>query len=228
MLLKAENVSKLYYSNQGVLICKALDDVSLTIGEGERVTITGPSGSGKSTLLNILGGIDFSDSGNVSFNDKKLSEMDEKRQAEFRNIHAGFIFQEHFLIKHCTVLENVLLPNLAYLKRIPKAKQEDAERFLEALGIIDKKDYLPSMLSGGERQRVAFARALINSPDFILADEPTGNLDQKNSEQAMEFLLTFAEKEKMALIVVTHATHIAALFNTEYSMLDGKVSRLTF
>ena len=142
MLLKAENISKFYYSNQGVLICRALDDVSMSIDDGECITITGPSGSGKSTLLNILGCIDFPDSGSVSFNDFKLGDMDEKRQAEYRNIQAGFVFQDHYLIKHCTVLENVLLPCLAFMKKASEAKQENAEMILEVLGIIDKKDYL--------------------------------------------------------------------------------------
>ena len=226
MLLKAENISKLYYSDQDVLICRALDDVSLSIAEGERITITGPSGSGKSTLLNILGGIDFPDSGQVLFKDEKLNEMNAKQQAEYRNIHAGFIFQDHYLIKHCTVLENVLLPSLAFTKKTTKEKQDEAENILETLGIIDKKNYLPSMLSGGERQRAAFARALINSPDFILADEPTGNLDQKNSEQAMNFLLSYTQNEKKTLVVVTHAAHIASMFNTEYSMIDGKINKV--
>ncbi len=225
MLLKAENISKSYYSDKGVLICRALENVSLDINENRSLTITGPSGSGKSTLLNILGCIDYPDSGYVYYNDKMLSKMNEKNQAEFRNTHAGFIFQDHHLVRHCSVLENVLLPCLAGKRKTGKEESERAEHILEKLGIIGKKDYLPAMLSGGERQRTAFARSLINSPHFILADEPTGNLDWKNSGQAMKLLLDFAENERISLVVVTHSSLVASMFKTEYSLTDGRLKR---
>jgi lipoprotein-releasing system ATP-binding protein len=225
MLLNAQNISKSYYSDKGVLICRALENVSLIINENSSLTITGPSGSGKSTFLNILGCIDYPDSGYVYYNDKMLSKMSEKKQAEFRNTHAGFIFQDHHLVRHCSVIENILLPCLANKRKTGIEEKERAEHILEKLGIIDKKDYLPAMLSGGERQRTAFARSLINSPRFILADEPTGNLDRKNSEQAMKMLLDIAETEKISLIIVTHSSLVASMFKTEYALANGRLKR---
>lgn len=225
MFLKAENISRSYYSDKGILICQALDNVSIAINENKSLAITGPSGSGKSTLLNILGCIDYPDSGCVYYNDKMLSKMNEKKQAEFRNTHAGFIFQDHHLVRQCSAIENILLPCLAYKRKTSREETERADYILEKLGIIDKKDYLPAMLSGGERQRTAFARALINTPRFILADEPTGNLDRKNSEKAMNLLLEFAGNERISLVVVTHSLLIASMFKTEYSLTDGRLKR---
>lgn len=225
MLLQVKNIIKSYYSDKGILICRALEDVTLLLEDKEQLVITGPSGSGKSSLLNILGLIDVPDSGDVFFKGEGFQRMGQRRQEEFRNQNTGFIFQDHHLLKHCTVLENVLIPCLAFKNKTTFAEREKAKSILNRLGIFDKQDYLPSMLSGGERQRAAFARSLINSPDLILADEPTGNLDRGNSERAMEFLLSFAREEGTALIVVTHADHVASLFKKKYSLIDGRLER---
>ncbi|MDF1666532.1 MAG: ABC transporter ATP-binding protein, partial [Planctomycetota bacterium] len=161
-----------------------LDKLSLSLFPGQSVAITGPSGSGKSTLLNILGGLDSPSAGAMTVEGKNLTEFNEDQLAQFRNQRVGFIFQLHHLLPQCTALENVLIPTLVPgSKRDPKENEAHARSLLERLGLGDRLGHRPGQLSGGERQRVAVARALINKPLLVLADEPTGALDQSNSDE---------------------------------------------
>lgn len=215
------NINKSYYHSNGDLLCSVLKDLSFTLAQGEKAAFTGPSGSGKTTLLNIIGSLDTPDSGEVIIDSKNILTKTENERVHYRNRKVGFIFQKHYLLYQFTVLENILLPCLAEKKETSDSDLERAETLLEQLAIKDKSSYYPSMLSGGEMQRVSFARAMINSPKLILADEPTGSLDEKNSQILIELLISMAEQEKKSLIVVTHSQETAAYMDTEYSLNNG-------
>ena len=206
--LVVENVSKQYPTRGEPLV--VLRDVSLELAAGENAAIVGPSGSGKSTLLSIIGTLERPTAGRVLLDDQDPSQLDEPRLAAFRNRRIGFVFQDHYLLPQCSVLENVLVPTVAD-GRTTAAAVDRARMLLDRVGLAARLDHRPAELSGGERQRAAIARALINQPDLLLADEPTGNLDRSTALKVGELLLELQAQEKMMLLVVTHSDRLAAL-----------------
>ena len=182
--------------------------------------IVGKSGSGKSTLLNMIGGLDAATSGTILVNGQDVSKMNEKQINEFRKKVLGLVFQFHYLLKDFTAVENIFLP--AYMAGVPKKEAfERANDLLEEVGLADRKDHLPSQLSGGERQRVAVARSLVNDPELILADEPTGNLDPENAILIGDMLFRLSEKHGKTLVLVTHDMNLAAKGDVRYSIEGG-------
>jgi lipoprotein-releasing system ATP-binding protein len=200
---------------------QVLRNIDLTVDEGETVAIMGPSGSGKSTLLNLIGALDVPTSGHIYILDRDLSALSQKELARFRNRQIGFIFQLHHLLPQCTVLENVLIPTLAYKKA--GSSLENAENLLDRVGLKAHIDQMPGILSGGERQRVAVVRALINRPRLILADEPTGSLDSLLAEQLVKLLIELNEEQGTSLIMVTHSKALAFLMSRVYELREGKL-----
>lgn len=199
-----------------------LQNLNLNVEEASKVVIVGESGSGKSTLLNIIGGIDTVTSGTVMAGKWEVSKLTEAQLSEYRSSFLGLIFQFHYLLKDFTALENVYMP--ALIAGVPKKEAiERAEQLLSDVGVIDRKTHLPSQLSGGERQRVAAARALINNPQLILADEPTGNLDPANAEKIGDLLFSMVEKYKKTLILVTHDLNLAAKGDKQYRIVKGSL-----
>lgn len=208
-ILKFENISK-SFGDQLIL-----NKLSLEIQKGETVAIVGPSGSGKTTFLNIAGALDMADSGTYLFNNKEISAMTEKERSEFRNKNIGFVFQQHYLLPQCTVLENILIPTLTYTNKADKLEAvERAEALLSKFGMLEHRNKLPGQLSGGECQRTAFARALINQPELILADEPTGSLDEESAAKLSAELIQLNKELNTTLIVVTHSMKLAQQMNT--------------
>lgn len=222
-LLVVENLVKNYYSQSETLFI--LKGINLTVNEEEKICITGESGSGKSTLLNLIGALDTPTSGKIIFRSQNINEMDEDKITEFRNQKIGFIFQDHYLLEEFTALENVMLPMLIKHFDFMLAK-EKAIRLLKYMEMKDRMFHYPSELSGGEKQRVAIARAFINSPELILADEPTGNLDEKNATTVMELLFDVAKKERHALIVVSHSHQILKLAEKAFLLENGILKQL--
>lgn len=204
-----------------VHVLQALD---LEVKRGDSLAIIGPSGSGKSTLLNLVGALEKPDAGTVSFEGRDLTSLDDRELAVFRSEKIGFIFQSHHLLPHCTVWENVLLPGLA-LKTRPgeDVRQKRAEKLLKRVGLLERARFLPWQLSGGERQRVAVARALMNQPALLLADEPTGALDRANAAQLGRLLLELNVEEGVTLMVVTHALDLARLLGQARELREGKL-----
>ena len=199
-----------------------LKSVSLKLSTGESMAILGPSGSGKSTLLNIIGALDKPSSGRVLFVGDDLVSMEETRLASVRNRDIGFVFQMHHLLPYLNVLENVLIPTLAYPEKgKSQIYQKKAKELIEKMGISDCMDRRPGELSGGQRQRVAVARALINSPILLLADEPTGSLDHETAVSVIDLLIDLNRTENIAIIVVTHAIDLAKRFEKVYTLRDG-------
>jgi lipoprotein-releasing system ATP-binding protein len=200
-----------------------LRSLSFSLERGASLSIMGSSGSGKSTLLNILGGLDHFDGGTAVIAGKDLRRLTEKNLAAYRRANVGFIFQFHYLLKDFTALENVMLP--AYIAGVArKEATEKARALLDEVRLGERLSHYPAKLSGGERQRVAVARALVNAPDLILADEPTGNLDSENSEIIADLLYQSAEKHNTTLIVVTHDAHIAARARRRFRLEHGLLS----
>ena len=199
---------------------KILNKLNLTVQAGSKTVITGESGCGKSTLLNIIGGLDFATAGKVVCGKYEITALKEKELAEYRSGFLGFIFQFHYLLKDFTALENVFMP--AYMAG---AKKKDAvsraEQLLADVGLEKRLNHLPSQLSGGERQRVAVARSLINDPELILADEPTGNLDPANSANVGDMLFSLADRYKKTLILVTHDKNLASCGDCSYELKNG-------
>lgn len=197
-----------------------LKGVSLALSPGETLAIVGPSGSGKSTLLNILGTLDRPTSGAVSLGSVDPFSLNARALARFRSERVGFVFQDHHLLPQCTAVENVLLPKLA-LGNVTDDDCQRAGKLLDQVGLTGRAAHLPSELSGGERQRVAVARAMMNRPALLLCDEPTGNLDSKNSAAIGELLRDAAAQSDAMLIVVTHSPTLASLFSQQLRMSDG-------
>ena len=220
MLAELRQVTKTYAQADRPVLAAC----DLAIGEAETVAIVGRSGSGKSTLLNLLGALDRPESGEVWVAGKNLATLDAEALAEFRNTTVGFIFQLHHLLPQCTVLENVLVPTLAQRKSDRAAVRERARSLLDAVGLNHRLDYRPGQLSGGERQRAAIARALINSPKLLLADEPTGALDQENAERLADLLAELNSREKVAIAMVTHAPDLARKMSRVLALKDGKLA----
>ena len=215
-MIKTVDLSRTYGKGEGQV--KALDGVSLTVRDGEMVAIIGKSGSGKSTLLNLLGGLDKPTAGKVFYNDREISAMKDKELAEFRLKNIGFVFQFFDLIPELTAEENVLLPS-----RLAKNKKAGAEEIYSALDIADRIKHYPSELSGGQQQRAAIARALINSPDVLLCDEPTGNLDVHSGEEVMALLKRLTKEQGKTVIIVTHDRSIAESCGRIIEISDGRI-----
>lgn len=221
-LLELEHVAKQYESPEGAGTLAVLKDASLRLGAGECAAVVGVSGCGKSTLLNLIGALDQPTSGRVLLEGRDLAEMNDAELAALRNRKIGFVFQLHHLLPQCTVLENVLVPTLAGADRAEAGKAEDhALRILERVGLGSHLAHRPGQLSGGECQRVAVARALINQPALLLADEPTGALDRASSESLTELLVDLNREEGVALLVVTHAETLAARMGRVLELRDG-------
>ena len=225
-MLTAKNISK-SYTIPGKRTIEILRGVDLTVGEGEMVTIIGASGSGKTTLLNLLGTLDTPDSGEIVFDKESLFQdkkytLSQKALAKFRNQKIGFVFQFHHLLSDFTALENVAMPEFIATGKLLPAKKRAGE-LLQSLGLAERFDHLPSELSGGEQQRVAIARALMNNPKLVLADEPSGNLDNQNSRILYELMARLSKERRTSFIIVTHNEEYAALADRCLRMADGNL-----
>jgi ABC-type lipoprotein export system ATPase subunit len=225
MLLRVNDIRRSFKTDGLTEPRIVLDGVSLDIEMGETISILGPSGSGKSTLLNIIGALDRPDSGEVIFDGQSMIQKPDKELTRFRNKEIGFIFQMHHLLPQCTVLENVLLPVLPIKdKTFRKTRGKVAMDLIESVGLWQQKDQKPNVLSGGECQRVAVLRALINQPRLLLADEPTGSLDDENATSIISLLLDLNQKFETALVVVTHSQEIGARMGKNYELKNGKLN----
>lgn len=231
-LLRLENVSKTYAASTAGAGVAVLSSVTLQVARGESLAIVGPSGSGKSTLLQIIGTLDRATSGAVLLDGKNLAALEDLQLAEVRNRQIGFVFQAHYLLPQCTVLENVLVPTLASSKsevRGPKSEKVEetasarAERLLKRVGLGERLHHRPGQLSGGERQRAAVVRALINRPQLLLADEPTGALDHASATALGQLLIELNQEEGVTLIVVTHAMDLARRMKRVLELQDGSL-----
>ena len=219
MIIETENLKKIYRTD--VVETTAVNGVNFRLDEGEFVSIMGPSGCGKSTLLHILGMIDSPSEGSYKFLGEEVSSYPESRRAKIRKQHIGFVFQSFNLIDELTVYENVELP-LVYGNTPHNERKGRVEAVLEKMDIAHRRDHFPSQLSGGQQQRVAVARALVNKPNLILADEPTGNLDSEHGDEVMRLLLKLNE-EGTTILMVTHSAPNAAFSSRIVSLLDGHV-----
>ncbi|HEV3079678.1 MAG TPA: ABC transporter ATP-binding protein [Gemmataceae bacterium] len=217
-MLQVNQLSKDYPTRSGPL--SVLKDISLELHRGEALAVMGPSGSGKSTLLHILGTLDQPTAGSVQIDGKNPFGLAERDLADFRNRHIGFVFQDHYLLPQCSVLENVLIPTLV-AKDGAADTETWAKQLLERVGLSGRLEHRPAELSGGERQRVAVARALIRHPSILLADEPTGNLDRHAALAVGQLLLDLHRQEQTVLVVVTHSVELARSFPRQMDMVDG-------
>lgn len=215
-MLKAHNLTK----NYGAV--KVLQGINLEIQQKEVVSIVGASGAGKSTLLHILGTLDQPDTGSVTLNGERFSNLKSNDLARFRNAHIGFIFQFHNLLPEFTAWENVCMP--AYIgKRSDGEVKKRAEELMRLLGIMDRRNHKPSEMSGGEQQRTAVARALINTPAIVFADEPSGNLDSKNAEELHKLFFRLRDELGQTFVIVTHNEELAEMADRKLEMKDGKI-----
>lgn len=219
-VIETQDLKKIY--TMGSTEVQALGGVSIQIYEGEMVAIVGPSGSGKSTLMAILGALDVPSSGSYKLDGQEISLLTDDQLADVRNFRIGFVFQKFNLLGRSTALTNVALP-LVYAGKSKKERMERAKEALELVGLGDRMTHKPTELSGGQQQRVAIARALVNQPSMILADEPTGNLDSKTSEEILALFHKLHEERNITLIMVTHSPEIAAQCERVISMRDGMV-----
>jgi lipoprotein-releasing system ATP-binding protein len=219
-LICLSNINKSYHNN-GVKI-EVLNDLSFDIRVGETIAVVGESGIGKSTLLHILGALDRPDSGSLLFQGKNVFEFDSAAMAKFRNQTLGFVFQFHYLLAEFSAIENVMMPGLI-MGRSRRQIQEAAESILVRVGLKNRIHHRVMELSGGEQQRVALARALVLKPGILLADEPTGNLDQKNSRQVHELLMELNHEFNMTIVVVTHNMKLAGLMGKRLTLVEGKL-----
>ena len=217
-ILKLENIEKYYSGNIDKL--HIIRNLSLTVEEGEFISILGRSGSGKSTLLNIIGLLDKIDGGKIYIGGQEVEKLSEEKKDILKNGMLGFVFQFHYLLPEFTALENVMLPALVNDFKNRKEVEKRAMEILEAVGLKDRVKHKPSQLSGGEKQRVAIARALINSPKILLADEPTGNLDEETSETIFDILRDINKNRKQTIIVVTHSKDLAKISDKRYSAFN--------
>lgn len=215
-MIRANKLNK-SYGNLHVL-----KDVDLHILPSEIVALVGASGAGKTTLLQIVGTLDKADSGSVLINNREITSLNDKEISKFRNKEIGFVYQFHHLLSEFTALENVMLPALI-AKTDRKQAEQKAKELLNTLQIYDRTSHKPNQLSGGEQQRVAVARALINSPSIVLADEPSGNLDSKNARELHEFFFRLRESYKQTFLIVTHNEELAKMSDRKIEMQDGKI-----
>lgn len=227
MIVELENVSK-SYTNQGIVTSRdVLTEINLSVKKGDAISIIGPSGSGKSTLLNILGTLDQPTSGSVKIKGNNVNQYSEKQLAEIRNKHIGFIFQLHHLLPQLNLIENVLVPTIPFAdKSYRKQAHKRAMELLNAVGLADKIYQHPGQLSGGECQRATVVRALINEPDLILADEPTGSLDQDSADHMGELLSEINRNQNVAMIIVTHSMELAKKMDSIYKLDHNKLTSL--
>ena len=219
-LMQIQHLSKVY--GQGENQVRAVDDISFTVEKGEFLAIIGPSGSGKSTLLHILGGVDRPTSGKVFVDGQDVYAQNEDQLAIFRRRQVGLIYQFYNLIPVLNVVENMTLPVLMDGRQV---NQERLEELLDVLGLRGREKYLPNQLSGGQRQRVSIGRALMNAPAVVLADEPTGNLDSKNSQEIVELLKMSNKKYGQTLVIITHDENIALQAHRVIAIEDGRITR---
>ncbi len=219
-LMSLESISKSFNSKMPSI--DILDDAFLDIHKGETIAIVGESGIGKSTLLHIIGTLDKPDSGKILFNNKDLSKYDDERLAGFRNSKIGFVFQFHYLLQGFSAMENVMMPGLI-AKKNKKSVEHCAQNMLERVGLSSRLSHRAEDLSGGEQQRVALARALVMEPEILLADEPTGNLDQKNSKDVHVLLNELNIELGMTIVVVTHNNELAQLMGRKVTLNDKKI-----
>lgn len=223
MISKIINIKKDYYTKKGVI--NALRGISFDINSDDFIAIVGPSGSGKTTLLSIIGCLIHPTSGEVFFNDKKVTSISDKEQCKLRNEYIGFIFQFTYLVSHLTVLENILVPYLLTGKKITNQQKEFAFDILSKLNMQDKADCFPRELSGGEIQRTAIGRSLINQPKILLADEPTGDLDIDSSIKIFDYFKEL-NKQGMAIVVVTHNKDLAKYAKDIYEIEKGIIKQV--
>ena len=221
-ILRLEQVHKSFQSPDGRVEIPVLRGVSLTVATGETLAVVGPSGSGKSTLLSLMGALDVPDSGRVLLDGRDLAGLSEPERARVRSRRVGFVFQFHHLLPQCSVWENVLVPTLALGRGAATADAEArARRLLERVGLGDRLGHRPAELSGGECLRAAVARALINRPALLLADEPTGSLDTESAERLAELLVSVNREEQVSLVVVTHSASLAARLDRRTELRGG-------
>jgi len=223
MLLQLQNITKGYGQQGTHSYREVLKDLNLELKQGEKVAIIGPSGSGKTTLLNLIGALDLPESGKVLFEGKDITGYSKTELADFRNKHLGFIFQLHYLMPQLTLWENVLLPLLPQGNKISKEQKDWAEHLIRKVGIWEQRNQKPSEMSGGECQRTAVVRALINKPKLILADEPTGALDEENAEALSTLLIRLSDEENITLVTVTHSSELAGKMDKKHVLKNGKL-----
>ena len=219
-LLSAKDIHKRFRSGEGFL--EVLKGISVCVQARQLAVLSGPSGSGKSTLLYILGGLEKPDSGHIYFKDEAIDTYSNGQIDNFRNEKIGFVFQLHYLLPDFTAVENVMIP--AMVKGISySAALEKAKALLSQLSLYERRDHYPNQLSGGEQQRAAVARALINSPDLILADEPTGNLDRENATLLLKLFQKLVDDTGVSILVATHDQELAEMGQVKFRLLDGKI-----
>lgn len=219
MIITVNELEKCY-TGDGVTTA-AVQKVSVQFHPGQFTTIVGPSGSGKSTLLSLIGTLDVPSNGSISYGNINVSKLSKRELADFRYEHLGFVFQQYHLLPTLTAIENVMAP--LFTRKVSFSKEERAKEILTLVGLENKLHALPSQLSGGEQQRVAVARALVNEPTWLLADEPTGNLDSNNSQKLFELLLHLNREKKCGIIFITHDVKLAEQAERIITMKDGKI-----
>lgn len=224
MIIDLNKVSKHYEIAGLAKKREVLNDVSLQIRTGDSIAIVGPSGSGKSTLLNIIGTLDRPTSGSVTFDEKNILSLNDNQLANIRNTRIGFVFQMHHLLPQLNLLENILVPVIPQKDKLKREAAKDrAMELIDFVGLTDKITQRPGQMSVGECQRTAVVRALINEPEILLADEPTGSLDQESAEQLGKLLQDINNKQNIATVVVTHSEKLANKMNRIYKIINGKL-----
>lgn len=226
MQISVKQISKTYRNSLGQVDREVLKDLDMEVEKGEKLAIMGPSGSGKTTLLNLLGTLDVPDTGSITIDNQMVADMTERDILAFRNTKIGFVFQFHHLLPQCTLWENTMLPTLPQ-----KGNKDDAslhaEELLKFMGIWEHRNNFPGELSGGECQRTAVARALINHPEILLADEPTGSLDSENAEILMDLLININKQMNITLIIATHSLDIAKKMDHIYQIAQGGMEKVS-
>ncbi len=225
MKVSIHNISKTYTNSLGNIDREVLSGLDVDIESGQKIAVMGPSGSGKTTLLNLIGTLDTPDTGSIMYDNQMVTNMSVNEILAFRNTRIGFVFQFHHLLPQCTLWENVLLPTLPH--KVPSnASEQRAGELLKLMGIREQRNNLPGELSGGECQRAAVARALINQPQLLLADEPTGSLDSKNAKTLMELLVQINKEMNITLVIATHSQDVSGFMDKVFHIEDGKLAQI--
>ena len=220
VILKAKNIDKSYSNGKNTLT--VLKNFCLDVNQGEIITIMGQSGSGKSTALNILGTLDDPESGAIFINDNQISNLSDNEISNIRNQYIGFVFQFHHLLPEFTAIENILMPTWISGN---ENRTYEADQLLLTLNLMDRKNHFPNQLSGGERSRIAIARALINKPAVLLADEPTGNLDKENADKLVNLLIKINNEFDQAIVLTTHNPDVADIGHKQFILEDGSLAK---